>query len=113
MLAESAQNPRNIGAGVNLAARLWRLDAKSCIARALISWAICQRLGYGAEVWVGLGQNDGSIIPTTSSSLVGHAWVEIDGTVIDDLPDVRERYAAFDRPLLDHRGVYLGAAAQA
>ncbi len=110
--SKPTKRAREIGVGVNLAAGLWGLGDRSCIARSLVTWTICQRMGYQTEVWVGVALDESPEASRQAvSPLLGHAWVEIDGFVVDDLPDVRQRYAAFDKPLLDRHGVYVGASA--
>jgi hypothetical protein len=83
-----------IAAGKHLAnpvatvASALRLDRRGCVARATFLWWLLRRRGIAAEVVIGSRMIDGR--------LEAHAWVEVDGSVIDDAPDVRERYPAFE-----------------
>jgi hypothetical protein len=44
--------------------------------------------------------------PTLTGTMTFHAWIEFDGVVLNDRPDVRQLYATFDRPILPHDPVW-------
>ena len=88
-----ACEPRQIGRGVNGAARVLRLQGTTCLARSQLVWlllSLCGRrpvIRLGSEVGLGSGT-------------FAHAWVELDGIPIGDSANVVERHPPFDRPLL-------------
>jgi hypothetical protein len=56
----------------------------SCLPRALALRAMLSRRGLSASVRIGAGRQ--------GETVLAHAWVEHDGQVLNDAPDVRERY---------------------
>jgi hypothetical protein len=56
----------------------------ACLARSVTLWFLLARRGVAARVKIGV-RNTGSFS--------AHAWVEIDGRVFLDAPDVAERFA--------------------
>lgn len=84
---QQRQTARSIAEGVGLGASVWRLRRTSCLARSTLTWWLCRRRGIGADLRFGM---------SADGSRTGHAWVEVDGLVLDDAPDVASRYVAFD-----------------
>jgi len=61
--------------------------AATCLRQSLaLSWLL-RRRGLPAEVRVGVGKNDGRVL--------AHAWVELEGKVINDHPAIAAEYAAY------------------
>lgn len=70
----------------------WRIRDSSCLSRSILLWAICLRKGYQATIEIGR--------PTEESigTAPFHAWVEINTNIINEKPDVANRYHKFPRP---------------
>ena len=64
----------------------WRT---TCLHRSLtLAWMLRER-GVPAEMRIGVGKDN------AREALLFHAWVEIDGLVVNDSPDVADRFAPF------------------
>lgn len=64
----------------------WRT---TCLHRSLtLAWMLRER-GIPAEMRIGVGKDN------AAEALLFHAWVEIDGLVVNDSPDVADRFAPF------------------
>jgi hypothetical protein len=59
-----------------------------CLPRSLVLWALLRRRGMKAELRIGVSV--ASIGPRRF-----HAWVEHNGTVVNDAPNVAEHYLPF------------------
>lgn len=85
------------------AIRLLGPRQKDCLPRALTHFALLTREGYGAEFVSGV-RRDGD-------ALVSHAWVELDGEVIDAPGDgassshYREQFRVPSRTARDRDGI--------
>ncbi|HVB97763.1 MAG TPA: lasso peptide biosynthesis B2 protein [Candidatus Dormibacteraeota bacterium] len=66
-----------------------RLAGGTCLARSLVLAHILDRLGIPAELRIGVRNAD--------QKLEAHAWVEMDGVILNDGQDMTDRFAAFDR----------------
>lgn len=64
----------------------------NCLQRSVVTMWFLQRRQIGAELRIGVRRG-------RDGRLDFHAWVEHDGHVINDQPDVRRRYATFDRAI--------------
>jgi len=77
----------------------------TCLPRALLLWRLLRRRGLQAQLHIG-AQHAPNEAPTR---LRAHAWVTHAGTVLNDAPDVGERFAVL--PLetalaeMDHRAI--------
>ena len=60
----------------------------SCLPRALTLWWLLRLRRMESDVRIGVRHEEGR--------LQAHAWVEGNGTVLNDKPDINERFAAFD-----------------
>jgi hypothetical protein len=60
----------------------------TCLDRSVFLWLVMRLHGIDGAIRIGLTRSDGP--------LEGHAWVELDGSVVNDAADVAERYAVFD-----------------
>jgi hypothetical protein len=64
----------------------------NCLPRSLALWWLLRRQGIGAELRIGTRRHE--------DQLEAHAWVEFEGSPLNEYDDVRERYAAFDAAIL-------------
>lgn len=79
----SAYEARQMGKLVNIAA--WRGAYKAtCLRRSLVLWWMLRRRGSASQVRIGVRMENGEF--------TSHAWVERDGQVLNDAPDVGARY---------------------
>lgn len=78
---------QRIGQMVNRAAgqQAWQI---TCVERSLLTGWLLKRRGIDSEVIFGVSIT-GGIFPA-------HAWVEVLGTVINDTPDVRDRFGVLE-----------------
>ena len=72
---------------VGLAARRG-LGRPNCLSRSVVLWSLLRRRGMAGRLRIGVRGGDGA-------QPLFHAWVEYDGAVINDAPDVAEHYSAF------------------
>jgi hypothetical protein len=86
----AAADPRMLTRAVERAAGR-ALGHYSCLPRSLVLWTLLRRGGLPAQIWVGVRRD--------RDQLEAHAWVELDGAVLNDAPDIRERFSAFEQPL--------------
>jgi hypothetical protein len=66
---------------------LWYPKPVLCLQRSVVATYLLRRVGAKAELIIGAQR-----LPFRS-----HAWVEIDGKVINDKPDMRNRYLVLER----------------
>ncbi len=71
----------------------------TCLPRSLVLWWLLRRRGLASELRIGVRKEAGRF--------EAHAWVELQGVVLNDGGDVHERFAAFARPILPAGGVAL------
>jgi len=69
----------------------------NCLQRSLVGWWFLRWRGVPSELRIGARRASGT--PGASSTMQFHAWLELEGTVINDHPSVREQYASFDRAI--------------
>lgn len=96
--SSSRQRPRSTWQGrVDAVARLvqaatthglWRAN---CLQRSLVLWWLLRRRGIMADLCVGVARD--------TNQLTAHAWVEHDGVVIGDRPDIHQRFFPFNHPI--------------
>ena len=72
---------------VEIAARYSVLTA-NCLSRSMMLWWLLRRRGVATELRIGVRKRDGLF--------EAHAWVELDGWVLNDAPDVKSRFASFE-----------------
>ena len=72
---------------VNGAAHLlFRREA--CLERSVMLWTLLRHKGIHSELKIGVAHEDNTIR--------AHAWVEIDGEPINEMPQLNERFSAFN-----------------
>jgi hypothetical protein len=71
----------------------------TCLQRSLALWWLLRRRRIDSELRIGVRKEGGR--------LEAHAWVELRGLVLNEVKDVRERFAAFDRAILAAGGTIL------
>ncbi len=64
----------------------------SCLPRSLTLWWLLRRHGIDIALCIGVRKNEGRF--------EAHAWVELQGRILNDREDVRQRFSAFDRAIL-------------
>lgn len=69
----------------------------NCLERSLALWWSLRSEGLAAELRIGARKESGE--------LLAHAWVECDGRVLNDSPDVHALYALFDASIARTRFV--------
>ncbi len=72
---------------INIAAGR-RFFRATCLQRSVVLWWVLRREGIETQLVLGAHKTQGK--------LHAHAWVEYEGEVLNDRPDVRERYAVFE-----------------
>ena len=60
----------------------------NCLHESMFLWFLMRRRGLDSRLRIG--------VTMTDDVLEGHAWVELDGAVINDDTDVADHYAVFD-----------------
>lgn len=73
---------------VAVAARNLPLFRPTCLTRSLVLWHVLHRHGAPAELRIGVRR--------TGDHFAAHAWVEQDGQVINDAPDIARLYTPVD-----------------
>src|SRR5262249_19102104 len=64
----------------------------NCLQRSLALWWLLRRQGIRSELYIGTRKEAGR--------LDAHAWIEMEGVVLNDSSDVRHLYEPFDREIL-------------
>ena len=77
---------------IRIAARYSLVPAK-CLPKSLLLWWLLKRSGIESDLRLGV-QKD-------KEKFEAHAWVEYKGTVLNDSPQVNERYTTFNSSLID------------
>jgi len=88
---EQVRAAANVGTNVNRAAVGFGRET-TCLTRSLTTQFLLRRQGIDARLRIGVARVDAGG-PTPPLSF--HAWVEVDGTPVNDHRDVRLVYAAF------------------
>jgi len=63
----------------------------NCLERSMTLWWLLRRDGVEGELHIGARKESGRF--------EAHAWVELDGQVLNDGADVHQHYARFDAPI--------------
>ena len=97
----SARKPEQSEAALTQALRISQLVGlavrhgiypANCLQQSLALWWLLRRQGIRSELYIGTRKEAGR--------LDAHAWIEIEGVVLNDSSDVRHRYEPFDREIL-------------
>ena len=72
-------------------AQLHGPTAANCLERSMTLWSILLHEGVDGELHIGARKQD--------AQLEAHAWVELDGQILNDADEVREDYTQFDGPI--------------
>ncbi|WP_176722219.1 lasso peptide biosynthesis B2 protein [Candidatus Thiosymbion oneisti] len=59
-----------------------------CLRQSVLIWWFLRRRGLAAELRIGVNNQE---------AFLAHAWVELEGRLVNESPDVTERYRPFDR----------------
>ncbi len=60
----------------------------TCLDRSVFLWFLMHQRGFDARIRIGVAFDD--------ERLDGHAWVELDGRVVNDDPNIADRFSVFD-----------------
>ncbi|MCH7666499.1 MAG: lasso peptide biosynthesis B2 protein [Acidobacteria bacterium] len=82
---------------VSVAARFGPYRA-TCLRRSLFLWWLTRRRGLDSKLQIGVRRER-----SEQGKLVAHAWIELDGEVLNDRAEIVEGYAAFDAKQLPNR----------
>jgi hypothetical protein len=77
-------------------AQLHGPTSPNCLVRSMTLWWILLREGVEGELHIGARKQD--------EQFEAHAWVELDGQILNDGDEVREDYALFDAPIAAEAG---------
>ena len=75
---------------VQLAANYYQPWVK-CLQKSLVLWGLLRHQGIDSELRIGVRRE--------ATDFEAHAWVECEGFVLNDVRDVRDRFATFERPI--------------
>jgi hypothetical protein len=67
----------------------------NCVARSVVLWSWLRRRGHRPEIWFGARPSVGG----EQGAIEAHAWVVVDGQVVNDVADIAARYTPFPRPV--------------
>ena len=82
----SAKTTDSVLKAVNYAC-VWYPKRAQCLQRSFVTTYLLRRTGFPAELVLGASR-----MPFRA-----HAWVEVEGSVINEKPRTRERYAVWER----------------
>lgn len=85
--------PRVVAALIHTAGRRGIARA-TCLSRSLLLEALLRQAGYRPVLRIGV-RREGSVVSA-------HAWIEVDGAVVNDAADVRERFQVLDLASAEH-----------
>jgi hypothetical protein len=83
---------RKLGHLTNLAAR-HHIVRPTCLHRSFLLWWLLRRRGLDARLQIGVRRTADSKAPT--AEIEAHAWVEMNGQVINDAAEVQSCFATF------------------
>lgn len=67
-----------------------------CLSQSLVLWHLLRQQGIESELRIGVGKETDES-PIAADNFNAHAWVEYQGVALNDRPDVRQRFAPFER----------------
>jgi hypothetical protein len=68
----------------------------NCLQRSMVLWWLLRRRGLPAELRIGARKED--------SRFEAHAWVELEGQVLNDSETVHKHFSRFDGPIASAEG---------
>lgn len=74
-----------------------------CLSQSLVLWHLLVRQGIQSDLRIGVYKKDDQL-PFTPDNFEAHAWVEYQGEVLNDAPDVHERFVAIQTPIQRYTG---------
>ena len=88
-LAEQPAQSIDVARWVDVIRRMGgRPYGASCLDRSVFLWFVMRQRGLVGQIRIG--------VTSDGDRLDGHAWVEHDGVVVNDDPNVATRFAVFD-----------------
>lgn len=72
-------------------AAAYTLCQSSCLDRSFLLWALLRLRGIDSDLFLGVRREQ--------DKFEAHAWVEIDGIVLNDTSNVREMFSPFPVPI--------------
>jgi hypothetical protein len=85
--AENLRQAREISGIVSIAAQHGMFKA-TCLRRSILVWWLLLRKGIPSRICFGVSM--------LNQRLEAHAWVELEGIIINDSADVRDRYCVLE-----------------
>jgi hypothetical protein len=86
------RGPKGGGDAARWADMIHRVNGRpyggTCLDRSVFLWFLMRRNSIEGRLRIGVAY--------VNSRLDGHAWVELDGHVVNDDPDVADRFTVFD-----------------
>jgi hypothetical protein len=70
--------------------------AGNCLSQSLTLWRLLRHQGIMGDLRIGVQKSDAELAGALDG-FRAHAWVEYKGVVLNDRPDVGQRYAAFEQ----------------
>lgn len=67
----------------------------TCLRRSLLLWWVARRRGFDPQLRIGVRRQ--------SRTMTAHAWIELEGELLNDRAEVVANYAAFDADGLPER----------
>ncbi len=69
-----------------------------CLSQSLVLWHLLEKQGIESQLRIGFNKDDVLGI-LDKDNFNSHAWVEVQGVVLNDSPDVYERFVVFDEAM--------------
>lgn len=66
----------------------------TCLPRSIVLWSLLRRRGIASDIRIGARTN-------SQGEFQAHAWLEWNGKVLNDVPDVGRQYLPFKRSAFD------------
>jgi hypothetical protein len=86
LLTQVQKTARIVGMATQYS-QLWT----NCLKKSLVLWFLLHRQGIVSELRIGVRRESGEF--------QAHAWVEYQGIILNDTPNVRSSYAMFESPI--------------
>ena len=72
----------------------------NCLQRSLVAWTILRRRAFDPQLRIGVGP------PKDGPDLRFHAWVELEGQVVNDRADIAAEFKPFDAAVVPGPGAF-------